>query len=303
MKKISLLKKLGIGLGAVAAAAPLVLTATSCSKESAVTSHYISFKSMYENEGRISSLKRSHFSHDELLLGCDDFSNGNYILFVGSNTFANSRTFFASEDCPTKDLNLWLTEYFDQSIWYNDVHNYPNKLYQDSEFKKFSFVTFIDNFDFKFYDKNDHRYYVCEDANKGLLGVKQDVSPFETWTEPLIVNTKAFMRDVYDYDWDDEAVEEGDYIRQDKQAKAYRSFCERGQRMFPTSDDRKQTFVTDATDGSVMAIYKGGKLQEIVTIPVVKNTKTDDEKLKDKDTATLLGTINKYFANIEDDPE
>ncbi|MCQ3907626.1 MAG: hypothetical protein MJ219_02560, partial [Mycoplasmoidaceae bacterium] len=71
--------------------------------------------------------------------------------------------------------------------------------------------------------------------------------------------------------------------------------------MFPANDQRTQTFVTSDDDKSLMIIYKDGRLQEIALLPSEVNK--SDEPEKDKDSATLLGTINKYYADIEEDPE
>lgn len=301
MKKISLLKKIGMGIASISASVPLVLTATSCSKGSNITTTYISFNRM-RDERSLVNMRKSHYSNDTVLLGSDKFSNGNYILFVGSNTFSLTKGFFAAESTYSKDISDWFNNHLTDSVWYSDVIHYPAKLLSDPEFKSFGFVTFLDNFDFKFYDKNGHQYFICRDATK-YYDIIENVNPFQKWKKEWIVQTKIFMKNVYDYDWDDEAVSEGDYIRQDKQAKAYRSFCQRGLEYFPTNETRTKSFVTDDSDGSLMVIYKGGKLQEIVTIPADKNNKNEEERLKDKDTATLMGAINKYFAHIEDDPE
>ena len=314
MKKISLLKKIGLGIASAAASVPLILTAASCSKGSAVVANYISFNALRDEfhpdtKPLPTIMKNGHYSNDEILLGTDKFFNGNYILFVGSNTFDLSRRYFTGwidpQLKPTMDTKKWFNNFFGNSLWYQDIQQYPNR---DLLNRKFGFVTFIDDFDTKFYDKDGHRFWVCNESRKEWLGIEEAVNPFETWTQDLITQTKNFMEklkieDVIDYDWDDEAVSVGEYIRQDKQAKAYRSFCKRGLEYFPTNETRTKSFVTDNSDGSLMVIYKDGKLQEIVSIPTDKNKKRDDEKLKDKDTATLLGAINKYYADIEDDPE
>ena len=302
MKKISLLKKVGMGIGTMTVSIPLVLSATSCSKTSNITTTYISFDKLHEDDSLV-NMKTKHYGNDTILLGSDKFSDGNYILFVGSNTFDASRKFFAGGDY-SKLISDWFGRLYTQSVWYEDVHNYPNS---DILNCKFGFVTFLDNFDFKLYDDEDRQFWYCDEfTGKGIIDIRENISPFETWTDHTISTTKSLMtylklHNAVDYDWDDEAVEQGDYIRQDKQAKAYRSFCKRGLEFFPVKDDRSQSFITDSTDGSLMVIYKDGKLKEIVKMPSAKNTSKEPEK--DKDTATLLGAINKYYADIEDDPE
>lgn len=308
MKKISLLKKIGMGIASISASVPLVLTATSCSKGSDVVTKYVSFDSIREQH-TLSEMKNGHYSNDKILLGSNKFFDGNYILFVGSNTFDASSRFFTGQidpkQYPPKEVAKWFGNLFVDSIWYADIAQYPNK---DLLERKFGFVTFIDDFNGDYRDKDGHQYWVCKESSQGWLGVDEAVHPFATWTNDLITQTDVFMKKlktegVVNYDWDDEAVSVGDYIRQDKQAKAYRSFCKRGLEYFPTNETRTKSFVTDDSDGSLMVIYKDGKLQEIVTIPADKNKKNEYEKLKDKDPATLLGAINKYYANIEDDPE
>lgn len=300
MKKISLLKKVGIGLGSVCAATPLVLTATSCSNTSAVVTHYISFDRVREDHSLI-NMSNKRYTNDEVLLGTKSFSDGNYILFVGSNTFDTSKKFFtgSGEQRYTRDVHKWFYELYVQSIWWMDVVNYPNALKLNT---KFGFATYLDDFDFRFYDKTGHEYFVSEDASKHVLGRKMNIHPFEKWSEGLIAQTKKYMKDDYNYDWDDEAVSTDDYIRTDAQAKAYRAFCERGAKMFPVNDTRTQTFVTGEEDKSLMVIYKDGRLQEIALLPSEFNKSDTPEK--DKDSATLLGAINKYYADIEEeDPE
>ncbi|MCQ3907627.1 MAG: hypothetical protein MJ219_02565 [Mycoplasmoidaceae bacterium] len=43
-------------------------------------------------------MTNKHYENDDILLGTDSFSNGNYILFVGSNTFDTSKKFFTGGD-------------------------------------------------------------------------------------------------------------------------------------------------------------------------------------------------------------
>ncbi|MCQ3908105.1 MAG: hypothetical protein MJ200_00635 [Mycoplasmoidaceae bacterium] len=86
MKKISLLKKLGIGLAPVAIATPLIFTTTSCSKNEGILVNYISHTRFQEDESLV-HMHHGHFDNDELLLGSKKFFNGNYIMFVGSNAY------------------------------------------------------------------------------------------------------------------------------------------------------------------------------------------------------------------------
>lgn len=300
MKKISLLKKVGISIGSVCAATPLVLTATSCSNTSAIVAHYISFDRVHE-DGSLINMSNKRYTNDEILLGSDSFSNGNYILFVGSNTFDTSKKFFTGvgEEEFSRDVHKWFYDLYDQSIWWADVQKYPNILKLNT---KFGFTTFLDDFDFRFYDKSGHEYFVSANADKHALGRKMNIHPFEKWTDDLITQTKKYMKNDYNYDWDDEAVSTDDYIRTDAQAKAYRAFCERGAKMFPATGDRTQTFVTADEDKSLMVIYKDGRLQEIALLPSEANKSDTPEK--DKDSVTLLGAINKHYADIEEeDPE
>lgn len=298
MKKLSLLKKVGLPVAALATIAPIV-TLASCANAQGVVTTYISIEKFREDQSLV-NMNSEHLGAEEILTGSKRFCDGNYILFLGSNTFDGSLNFFGNGSGSGKSRNVhdWFYTYFWSSVWYRDVMAFPN---MEKLENKFGFVTFIDDFNFEFRDKDNHVYYLTDDAEKGIGGITQIVSPFKKWTTDFIKQTKKLNKDL-GYEWDDEAVSESDYIRQDEQAKTYRELVNLGAAMFPTTDERKQTFDTaDGNTTSLMVIYKNGKLVEIVNLPQSANTKTPEEQLEDKDSATLLGAMNKHFVDFEEE--
>lgn len=316
MKKTSLIKRLGLGLATVAAATPLVFVATGCSKASAITANYVSYKDFYETRD-LSKMTSGNYSHDEILLGSKRFCNGNYVLFVGSNAFPatdnSSLRFFGGPSCSSRKVEKWLSSDYDgflyQSVWYNEVLNF-NLLKDKFDVDDFGFVTFIDNFDFKFYDKTGHEISISKDASLPLGNV-QNIGPFDKWTKDIIQQTKRYNKEVLDYEWDDESVSENDYIRQDAQAKAYRAFCQRGADLFPSvkpepepepeneEEEGSKTFdVADNNQTSLMVVYRDGRMKEIIDLPKTFNTNPD---IEDKEVTTLFGAVNKYFTPEEEE--
>lgn len=300
MKKFSLLKKLCIGLGSVAIAAPLVCTATSCSSDNGILANYISYNTFLNDES-LNRMKHGRFDNDDLLLGSKKFFNGNYILLIGSNAYAMEngdasliQKFFGSTE--SRDVKSWFDN-IHNSVWYRDVQTVDSgslKLNRD-----FGFVTYIDNFNFRFFDGNNHEYYVTDNAKLGYGYAKKNIGPFDKWKEDWISQTRE-LNHTETYQWDkNEKVTTSDYIRQDAQAKAFRAFMARGASMFPTTEQRTKTFDTsDDNKAAILAVYKDGKLVDIIDMPANEKDKDDPE---DKDTATLYGTINKYFTDEEDE--
>lgn len=308
MKKLSFFKKLGLGLTTSAAILPIALVATSCS-QNGILSRYVTFKNMKDNiEGYVySKMEQGYYSTDELLLGSGRFCDGNYIMFVGSNMFDDTLTFFFQGGTTIRDVNKWfIEENSKSSILFSDVQSYPQENIERFE-KDFGFTAYIDNFaNPVFHDKQGREIYPTKD-HKDPRKSLTTVGPFDKWNdEGIISETKKLTKDIWydqgheDWEWDDDAITTSDYIRQDDFAKAYRAFCERGAIMFPTTDQRTQTFDTaDENKTSLMVIYKDGKLVEIVKIPTAKNTSADP--VNDKESTTVLGAINKWFVDYDED--
>ena len=301
MKKISLWKKLSLGLGTCAVAVPLALTATSCTTNH-IEVKYISFDDFAETT-QSSDIKLTDkfntgkFGFDKMLLGSKKFFDGNYFLFVGSNVFDTTNKFFGGEK-DRRTTEQWFTDYLSDSFWNIDVtarsHN------EDLIDTNFGFVYYVDDFDFKFYDKEGHEIYLAKSSTEQYHVL---VSPFDKWDDTLITQTKEFNREL-GYEWDDESVEVGDYIREDESAKSYREFCKKGLAYFPTTEGgRTKTFdVGDGNKTSLMLVYKEGKLKDILDLP--QDSYNGSQKPEDNDPKTLYGAINKYFPLEEpEEPE
>lgn len=302
MKKTSFIKNLSLGVASIAAITPVAVLATSCANSKGIVSNTISFSDLAENQS-ISNLESGHYKNDQLLLGSKKFFKGNYILLIGSNAWEDETStlqFFGGKNATSRDVNRWFStdasSLFPESIWAHDVASANANLTKlDSDYK-FGFVTFIDNFDFKFYDENKHEIKVFESEKE----TKQEVGPFDKWTSDLLTQSRIWNKQNLGYEFDkDEELTTDDYIRNDDQAKTYRSFINRAAAMFPVvSGKREKTF--EQAKG-IMAIYKDGKLQEVCDLPTEEkfNPQPDDT---DKDTKTLFGAINKYFT-IEEEEE
>ena len=107
MKKISLLKKLSLAAVSVAAISPFALTATSCSKKSAILVRYASYNTVADHldDAKLDVLETGHFTNNELLLGTKKFNNGNYILFIASNANDNPLKFFGGASCTERNAD------------------------------------------------------------------------------------------------------------------------------------------------------------------------------------------------------
>ncbi|MCQ3915268.1 MAG: hypothetical protein MJ195_00495 [Mycoplasmoidaceae bacterium] len=86
MRKLTLLKKIGIGLAPVAIATPLIFTTTSCSKTNSILTTYISYDKIL-NDQSLDHMSKGNFDNDDLLLGSKKFFGGNYIMLIGSNAY------------------------------------------------------------------------------------------------------------------------------------------------------------------------------------------------------------------------
>lgn len=304
MKKLSLLKKLGLSAVIVAAVAPLVVTATSCSNKNEIVTRYASFKELHQqmtDMKQLDCLKTGHFSYEQLLLGTKKFHKGNYILFVGSSLNDNTKKFFTN-NTNSSDIELWFSDYVYESIWYNDIISLPIEILNKIE-DDFGLVAYLDDFnslDYKFYDEDKHEIHISENATAGDMGLITNISPFKKWTTEIINQTKKANQMYFDYEWDDESVTTDDYIRQDDQAKSYRALCELGTKFFPVIEEKRpKTFDVSENCNPVMAIYQNGRLMEIQDLP----TKLGEAKEDNKDTTTLFGAINKYFTVQEEEEE
>ncbi len=312
MNKLTLLKKLGLGAAtALSTAVPLSLTTSCGNNANGIQTTFVSAVNLHDSS--LEKVEYQSIDKDEILLGSRRFFNGNYFLFVGSNIFPSTGTFFTGDVSgnPPVDVETWKNDFFESSFLYTDAKRAvgSNKVKTD-----FGFVAYIDDFDLKFYDNNNHEICICKDASKDW-DIIQKVGPFDKWKPEYITQTKQFMDKLkqdggrlpdgtlVDYEWDDESVTVDDYIRQDQKAKDYRAFCERGLSFFPTTDDRKITFDTsNDSKKSLMLIYKDGRLQEIVDLPAAASPATEAEDYKE--TTTLFGAINKHFwIEEEDDPK
>lgn len=315
MKKISLLKKLGFGLTVSSAILPMTFITTSCS-QNGIVSRYITFNNIYEKRDQdnpLVGLSKKHFSNDEILLGSRSFNNGNYILFVGSNMFDDARTFLAGSEADTRTIDKWFTDCSRYSVLFNDVNNFPHENLEPGKLKhKFGFAFFLDSFNGHLFDKKGREYFLLEKAGHRESDIKTKIGPFDTWTKEMIDATKDYNELLWseqgkDWKWNEKAVKEGGYIRQDSQAKAYRAFCRRGAAMFPVQKDpesnegeRDKTFATNANNTTcLMVIYRSGRLVEIADMPTVINNSKEPEK--DTSSTTLLGAINKHFVDIEEE--
>lgn len=297
MKKISLLKKLGLGLGTSATIVPLVFSLSSCANN-AIDVQYISFDDYVANAsgGVKEKIDVGHFDYDTLLLGSKKFFDGNYFLFVGSNMFSSTNKFFSGDE-KCRNTELWFTDLLSDSFWNIDVKNRGSD--QDIINTNFGFVTFIDDFNSEFLDEDGHKILLATKEQQPL----EIVGAFDKWTDEMITQTKIYTRDQLGYDWDDESVSTSDYIRQDASAKAYREFCKRGLAFFPTVEGgRTKSFdVADGNQTSLMLVYKDGKLKDVLDLPTKPH---GTEARTDNDPATLYGAIYKYFPLEEpEEPE
>lgn len=308
MKKTSFIKNLSLGVASIAAITPVAVLATSCANSKGITTTYVSFESLVklDEETKQPSLKEmedGHFKNDKILLGNKKFYKGNYILLVGSNAWEEETStlqFFGGKNKQIREVERWFSTdpqraLFPESIWSHDVSAaYANlsKLDPDHEF---GFVTFIDNFDKKFYDENGHEFKVFSSE----MDTKECVGPFDKWDADLLAQSRIWNKDHLGYEFDkDEELTTDDYIRNDEQAKAYRSFINRAAAMFPVVEEKRTR--TFDQDKGLMVIYKDGRLQEICDLPT---DEVFEPKESDKDTKTLFGAINKYFTIEEEEEE
>ncbi|MCQ2956679.1 MAG: hypothetical protein MJ233_02255 [Mycoplasmoidaceae bacterium] len=95
MKKLSLLKKIGLGtVTAISTAVPLSLI-TSCGNVKGIQTAFISADNLHASS--LEKLQTQSIGRDEILLGSKRFFDGNYFLFVGSNIFPSTAAFFTGD--------------------------------------------------------------------------------------------------------------------------------------------------------------------------------------------------------------
>lgn len=265
MKRFSLLKKIGIASSSALAICPIVLTATSCAPTSFLTESY-NFNALCDSEGEVLETKLSNLSFEKLLYGSKHLSNGNYVLFVGSNTFNETCKFFTNDD-HGRDRNLWFKgEYLSSSFLYRGAIEAKNDSETTAGLLDFNIYNAIEFFDNVLHDKKGNIYYYSEDGKQK----KENIGPFDVWSDNAISSTEAYNRNVEKYEWDKESVEAGDYIRTDIYARQYRQLCKLGKILYPASEEgeRKVTFNTDDNNTtSLIVIFRKGKLQTIEGLP------------------------------------
>lgn len=277
MKHLSLLKKLGVFLGAATLVAPVSLTITSCSATD--------FKvDVIDNASfvnlNLQNMKQQNISFNSLLYGDKGHYNGNYVLFVGSNCTNATNLFFAADE-GIRSRDQW---YESNRLLTTTFYKAFVQANSDHQLKEFGIFNFIDFFDFKFYDKKGHEIYISENAT---VGQRMVITPFTTWTEGMIQQTKTYNQNADGkhpfpkYDWDETSVKKGDYVREDANAKAYRDFCARGLLLYPKKDKSfpKETG-DDNKDICRVLIFKDGKIQSIDNLP--DNTDAGVKAFKDK---------------------
>lgn len=268
MKRFSLLKKIGIVGATASAICPIVLTATSCSPTSILTEAY-SFEKLCDFDGEELETKLSNISFTKLLYGSFGLSDGNYVLFVGSNMFDNTCKFFTN-DAHERDRKHWFRG---ENLVSSSLYAGAKQAQSDSEatagLLDFNLYNAIEFFNGELKDTKGHEYFYSEDGKQK----SENIGPFDTWTTAHISATKAYnwFESPEKYEWDEESVEEGDYIRTDALAKQYRALCELGKILYPTSEEeggRKTTFNTDNDNStSLIVIFRKGKIQTIEDLP------------------------------------
>ena len=84
----SLLKKIGLGLSPIVTLSPIAFV-TSCSNSKGIYTNYLTFENVLENES-FAKCNKENLKPNDVLLGSNKFSDGNYILIVGCNSYQAS---------------------------------------------------------------------------------------------------------------------------------------------------------------------------------------------------------------------
>lgn len=304
MKRFSLLKKLSILGSTVAAVTPIVVMATSCTPAS-MTIDAFDFDQLIKTDGLKLTPTNTVKNFRSLLYGSNAYYEGNYILFVGSNTFNNTCTFFGSNS-GIRTKELWYNDNLADSYLYIGASraNLDDRV-QPEGIKNFGVFNAIDFFNGKVYDEKGHQITVFGHNGSDPKATVQDcIGPFDKWSDDFIKWTKILNKSedcpTGEYDWDDESVTKDDYIRNDEYAKQYRALCERGLLLYPKeepqpdpegSNERTITFDTDAGNKtSLMLVFCDGVLKSLENIP----------STPDSFKETIVANFKK---GEEDDPE
>lgn len=291
MKRLSLLTKLAMVGVSAAAVTPIALVATSCTPTRILVDcfNYDAVADLEDTDAPLNP-PQAKMSFDKLLFGTRSIHNGNYVLFCGSNTYSSVCHFFTSSE--EGERERWFGEDFFNSYLFHGVKEAQGQGEMIEE--GIGFYNVIDYFNFKFYDKKNHQIILYD---KNERKIRDKIGPYDTWTKSLISGTYTFNNSsdnpLGKYEWDDESVKEGDYIREDASAKAFRAFSQRGADLFPKKEGegegRDVTFDTDGTNKGQIAVFKDGKLQTIESLP------TDGSAFSD--------LLLKYFKSDDPEPE
>lgn len=263
MKRLSLIKKIGLGLGSAAAIAPIAVMLSSCAVTS-ITVDTIKITDFVSEDGKayFSKAKHLNLAFKDLLYGSKGVYSGNYILLVGTNMISSTCNFFSGQDT-TGTRDDWYNVNIEESIFFKGVANVAADVRKELV-ENVGFYNIIDFFDFKIYDNTKHELAISTD---GKLKTEQ-INPYMKWTEQTINTTYDYNHSILHYEWDKESVEDGDYIRNDASAVAYRAFNDYGAALYPEDKDKKREVTFDTTgNSSRMAVFKEGKLITITDIP------------------------------------
>lgn len=228
---------------------------------STITFNDISTNYKSKQEQNLSFQTRS-FKCDDILYGNNSISNGNYVLFIASNT----------DHTPWPDWNMGTTK----EQWQNNFKQSPiysnafvkGLFFEQSELQKnISDVSLL--FYFDIYDCTnkitDHKgklvnIYKDNDGNEYT-----DISPFKKWDDTTFLSTLK-----KNDGWipnDDEKEKEfatssykDQYIRHDESAKNFRNFVERAQLLYPKNEQRTSSF---SSNQPTCAFFVNSKLKNI----------------------------------------
>jgi len=292
MKSLSLLKKIALGSGVVAAVTPIALMSTSCAIED-IGADYIEFNSVL-HEKDYSKANVGTQSFKRLLFGSKKVFDGNYILFTGSNMSPATCKFYSGSSY-LRSRDNWFktsTESDAGHFWEGDFFLGIEKT-EGTAIKNFGIFNVIDFWDGKVYDNKGHEITVCAQPDVPT----QVFSPFAKWTDAMITQTKLYNK-AHKYEWDEKSVTTKDYIRNDASAVAYRAFINTALSVYPVNDKRKKSFdVSDNNTAAKMLVFVDGVLQV-----------TDKEKNQDiwdipSSSTAWQEMIIKYFKDEEKKPE
>jgi len=256
MKSLSLLKKIALGSGVIAAATPIALMSTSCAIED-LAADYIDFNNILLNKDYTKANVGSQ-SFKRLLFGSKRVFDGNYVLFVGSNMSPATCKFYSGSSALRTRENWFKTSTESESghFWDGDFF-LGVEMTAGTPIKNFGIFNVIDFWDGKVYDNKGHEITVCSQPDVPT----QIISPFAKWTDQMITQTKLYNKS-HKYEWDEKSVTTKDYVRNDSSALAYRAFNQTALKVYPTNDKRKKSFdVSDNNTSAKMLVFVDGELQ------------------------------------------